>query len=117
MPCRRRRHGAARLDHPLTYVDPAITGIETPSVANDEPLMISTPTSTTDHPEATTEIPNLFLAAGYVPHRIDQASMEGAGEAGRRAANGILDATDSAGAPSSRFPPLPTTRAAAVLRR
>ena len=43
-------------------------------------------------PEATTAIPNLFLASDYVRTHTDLATMEGANEAARRAVNGILDA-------------------------
>ena len=43
-------------------------------------------------PEATTAIPNLFLASDYVRTYTDLATMEGANEAARRAVNGLLDA-------------------------
>jgi hypothetical protein len=43
-------------------------------------------------PEATTAIPNLFLASDYVRTHTDLATMEGANEAARRAVNGLLDA-------------------------
>ncbi|MBV7697772.1 FAD-dependent oxidoreductase [Streptomyces sp. TRM70350] len=77
------------------FVDPAITGEGTPDVANDEPLLVNTPASWSHRPEATTAIPNLFLAADYVRCNINLATMEGANEAGRAAANGILDAAGS----------------------
>jgi hypothetical protein len=41
-------------------------------------------------------VPNLFLAADYVRTEVDTASMEGANDAGRRAANAVLAAADSA---------------------
>jgi len=77
------------------FVDPAISGEGTPSVANDEPLLINTPSSWGDRPEATTRIPNLYLAADYVRNNINLATMEGGNEAGRMAANAILDAAGS----------------------
>src|SRR5204862_7991820 len=58
-------------------------------------LRISTPRTWTDRPGATTADPNLLLAAGYVNVQIDTATMEGANEAGRRAANAILAKADS----------------------
>ncbi|MET8763618.1 FAD-dependent oxidoreductase [Lentzea sp. NPDC004782] len=81
-------------------VDPAITGQGTPNVANDEPLLINTPSSWANRPEATTRVPNLFLAADYVRSNVNLATMEGANEAGRAAANGILAASGSAERPA-----------------
>ena len=59
-------------------------------VTNSGRLLIHPPGSWHDRPEATLGIPNLFLAADYVRTSIDLASMEGANEAGRRAARGVL---------------------------
>ena len=56
---------------------------------------MNTKGSWADRPDATTRIPNLFLAADYVRTYTDLATMEGANEAARRAVNGILDATHS----------------------
>ncbi|WP_158891424.1 hydroxysqualene dehydroxylase [Amycolatopsis anabasis] len=77
------------------FLDPAITGEGTSAVANDEPLLINTVSSWRNRPEAVTRIPNLFLAADYVRTNINLATMEGANEAGRAAANGILAAAGS----------------------
>ncbi|MEU8245468.1 FAD-dependent oxidoreductase [Nonomuraea sp. NPDC048916] len=85
------------------FVDPAITGEGTPSVANDEPLFINTTGSWADRPEATTKIPNLFLAADYVRNSINLATMEGANEGGRMAANAILDAAGSSATKARLF--------------
>ncbi|HYJ08144.1 MAG TPA: FAD-dependent oxidoreductase, partial [Polyangiaceae bacterium] len=77
------------------FLDPAIT----PSAAgatNDEPLLINNVDSWKDRPEATTLVPNLFLASDYVRTNSDLACMEGANEAARRAVNGILAASGSA---------------------
>jgi uncharacterized protein with NAD-binding domain and iron-sulfur cluster len=48
-----------------------------------------------DRPTAATSIANLFLAADYVRCDINLATMEGANEAGRHAANAILDRSGS----------------------
>ena len=57
---------------------------------NDEPLLINTVDSWVLRPTATTEISNLFLASDYVQTNTGLASMEGANEAGRHAANGVV---------------------------
>jgi 15-cis-phytoene desaturase len=62
---------------------------------NAEPLYITTVGAWAARPDATTAIPNLFLAADYVRTTVDFASAEGADEAGRRAANGVLAAANS----------------------
>jgi uncharacterized protein with NAD-binding domain and iron-sulfur cluster len=78
------------------FLDPAIrwnagTGIN----SNDEPLLINTIDSWSKRPEAGTAIPNLFLSGDFVRTDIDLATMEGANESGRAAANAVLDAADS----------------------
>ncbi|MBP2324465.1 uncharacterized protein with NAD-binding domain and iron-sulfur cluster [Kibdelosporangium banguiense] len=73
------------------FIDPAITGTGTPGAANDEPLLINTPGSWNYRPEARTAIPNLYLASDYVRADINLATMEAANEAGRKAANAIID--------------------------
>lgn len=75
-----------------SFLDPAIKfGAAGTPVDNAEPLMVNTVGSWADRPEAITRVPNLFLAADYVRHAADLATMEGANEAARRAVNGILD--------------------------
>jgi hypothetical protein len=54
-------------------------------------------------PPATTELGNLMLAADYVRTETDLACMEGACEAGRRAANAIIAAAGAPGAPCALF--------------
>lgn len=66
-----------------------------PLDTDTEPLLVNTVDSWKHRPEATTGIPNLFLASDYVRTYTDLATMEGANEAGRRAVNGILAATSS----------------------
>lgn len=85
------------------FIDPAITGLATPGVANDEPLLINTPGSWQHRPEATTAIPNLYLAADYVKADINLATMEAANEAGRKAANAILERSGGSGQPARLF--------------
>ena len=62
---------------------------------NLEPLLINTVGSWDLRPDAVTAIDNLFLAGDYVRTYTDLATMEGADEAGRRAVNGILEASGS----------------------
>ncbi len=84
------------------FLDPAIHWPNGPHrrADNSEQLLINTPGSWADRPEAVTGIPNLFLAADYVRNDIDLATMEGANEAGRAAANGILAAAGSSKSPA-----------------
>ena len=68
--------------------DPARPGF----LRNSEPLLVNLVDTWALRPEATTAIPNLFLASDYVRTYTDLATMEGANEAARRAVNGLLDA-------------------------
>lgn len=58
---------------------------------NREPLLVNSVNSWELRPEAYCGIPNLFLAADYVPTFTDLATMEGANEAARRAVNNLLE--------------------------
>jgi uncharacterized protein with NAD-binding domain and iron-sulfur cluster len=60
-------------------------------VQNAGRLLVHPPGSWHQRPGAVLAIPNLFLAADYVRTSVDLASMEGANEAGRRAARGVCD--------------------------
>ena len=60
-----------------------------------EPLLVNQVDTWRLRPNATTHIPNLFLASDYVRTNTDLATMEGANEAARRAVNGLLDQDDS----------------------
>jgi uncharacterized protein with NAD-binding domain and iron-sulfur cluster len=75
------------------FLDPAIRypAGGGPAIST-EPLLINTAGSLDDRPHSTTSIPNLFLAADYVRTNVDLATMEGANQAGRQAANAILAA-------------------------
>ena len=79
------------------YLDPDIQDDPTHPgfLQNTEPLLVNLIDTWALRPEATTAIPNLFLASDYVRTYTDLATMEGANEAARRAVNAILHATGS----------------------
>jgi uncharacterized protein with NAD-binding domain and iron-sulfur cluster len=79
----------------LAYIDQAIEWPNPTSATNLEPLLVNTAGSWNRRPEAVTAVENLFLAGDYVRTYTDLATMEGANEAGRRAVNGILEASGS----------------------
>jgi uncharacterized protein with NAD-binding domain and iron-sulfur cluster len=82
------------------FLDPAITWSEEEQQnRSDEPLMINTVGSWEKRPTAASAIPNLFLAGDHVQTEVDLATMEGADEAGRRAANALLEAAGSSAEP------------------
>lgn len=72
------------------FLDPAIVETES-GVENRSPLLINTVGSLKNRPPADVGVENLTLASDYVRTNSDLASMESANEAGRRAANAILD--------------------------
>lgn len=81
------------------HLDPAIKlGPDGTPIDNAEPLLVNTAGLWATRPNATTRVPNLFLASDYVKTNTDLATMEGANEAARRAVNGILDLTSWSGA-------------------
>jgi uncharacterized protein with NAD-binding domain and iron-sulfur cluster len=61
-------------------------------------LLVHPPMAWELRPEAASAIGNLCFAADYVRTNTDLASMEGACEAGRRAANAMLERTGSGAA-------------------
>ncbi len=71
---------------------------------NRSRLLIHPPGSWALRPEAASTVPNLCFAADYVRTHTDIASMEGACEAGRRAANAILEREGSATARAEIWP-------------
>jgi uncharacterized protein with NAD-binding domain and iron-sulfur cluster len=77
------------------FLDPDIQFPNPSAVTNAEPLLINPAGSLQYRPEASTEIPNLFLASDYVRTYTDLATMEGANEAARRSVNAIIDASGS----------------------
>ncbi len=83
------------------FLDPAIQWDATRRAnTNDEPLLINTVDSWKLRPTARSGIPNLFLAGDYCRTNVDLATMEGANESGRQAANAILDASGVGGTPA-----------------
>ncbi|GAB3677698.1 hydroxysqualene dehydroxylase [Halopiger thermotolerans] len=83
------------------FLDPAIVETEDgDGVENRSPLLINTVGALRNRPPADVEVPNLALAADYVRTNADLASMESANEAGRRAANAILERSGYRGSPA-----------------
>jgi geranylgeranyl pyrophosphate synthase/uncharacterized protein with NAD-binding domain and iron-sulfur cluster len=76
------------------FLDPDIENDPTRPgfLRNVEPLLVNLVETWALRPDATTAIPNLFLASDYVRTHTDLATMEGANEAARRAVNGLLEA-------------------------
>ena len=77
------------------FLDPDIQFPNPSAATNAEPLLINPAGSLQYRPDASTEIPNLFLASDYVRTYTDLATMEGANEAARRAVNAIIEASGS----------------------
>jgi hypothetical protein len=69
-----------------------------------EPLLVNKVDTWKLRPEATTKIPNFFLASDYIQTNTDLATMEGANEAARRAVNGILEKDNSSPEPCTVWP-------------
>ncbi|MBJ7328448.1 MAG: FAD-dependent oxidoreductase [Solirubrobacteraceae bacterium] len=67
---------------------------------NDDRLMINTAGGWADRPDNRTKIPNLYLAGDYTKTNVNLATMEGANESGRKAANAILQDSKVAGTPA-----------------
>jgi 15-cis-phytoene desaturase len=86
------------------FLDPDIEFPNPSAATNTEPLMINKAGTWKCRPEATTEIPNLFLASDYVRTYTDIACMEAANEAARRAVNGILAKSGSSASPAFIWP-------------
>lgn len=68
--------------------------------SNATPLLVNTVGSWQHRPDARTAVPNLFLSGDFVRTDIDLATMEGANESGRLAANAILEAAGSNAQPA-----------------
>ena len=86
-------------------LDPSVKLSATEEDLNEEPLLVNLVNTWALRPEATTRIPNMFLASDYVCTHTDLATMESANEAARRAVNGILKACGSS-APACTLWPL-----------
>jgi len=86
------------------FLDPGITWHpKTGRNRNATPLLVNTAGSWQNRPEATTKVPNLMLAGDYVRTNIDLATMEGANESGRKAANAILARSGSKATPAKLY--------------
>ena len=86
------------------FLDPDVEFPNPTAATNLEPLLINTSGSLQYRPEASTEIPNLFLASDYVKTYTDVACMEAANEAARRAVNSLLDRAGSTARRASLWP-------------
>ncbi len=86
------------------FLDPDIQFPNPSAVINAEPLLINPAGSLQYRPEASTEIPNLFLASDYVRTYTDLATMEGANEAARRSVNALIDASGSTATKAQIWP-------------
>lgn len=73
--------------------------------SNREPLLVNMVNTWTLRPDASSDIPNLFLAGDYIRTFTDLATMEGANESARRAVNAILD-KDRSNAPKCKIWPM-----------
>ncbi|MFE3542624.1 FAD-dependent oxidoreductase [Nocardia sp. NPDC059177] len=80
------------------HLDPGITW-SSDGIHNATPLLVNTVGSYDNRPDAHCAIPNLYFGGDHIRSHIDLATMEGANESGRAAANAVLD---SAGDPGSR---------------
>ncbi|WP_405135619.1 FAD-dependent oxidoreductase [Nocardia sp. NBC_01388] len=87
------------------FLDPGIHWDPAAGVnSNDDPLLVNTAGSWDNRPTGATGIPNLFLAGDYLRTNVDLATMEGANEGGRMAANAVLDAAGSPAPRAALFP-------------
>lgn len=86
------------------FLDPGVTwDAATQRNSNETPLLINTTGSWQNRPGVRSRIPNLFLAGDFVQTDIDLATMEGANESGRKAANAILASAGSNAAPATTY--------------
>ncbi|MFE3316707.1 FAD-dependent oxidoreductase [Nocardia sp. NPDC059195] len=85
------------------HLDPGITW-SGGSIHNETPLLVNTVGSYDNRPDAHCAIPNLYFGGDHVRNHIDLATMEGANESGRAAANAILDAADDPSPRAQIFP-------------
>jgi uncharacterized protein with NAD-binding domain and iron-sulfur cluster len=86
------------------FLDPGVQyDAATRRNANETPLLVNTAGSWNNRPGVRSKIANLFLAGDYVQTDIDLATMEGANESGRKAANAILTSAGSNAAPAATY--------------
>ncbi|MFD6106028.1 FAD-dependent oxidoreductase, partial [Nocardia salmonicida] len=85
------------------HLDPGITW-SGGAIHNQTPLLVNTVGSYDHRPDAHCAIPNLYFGGDHVRNHIDLATMEGANESGRAAANAILDSADDPSPRAQIFP-------------
>lgn len=85
------------------HLDPGITW-NGGAIDNATPLLVNTVGSYAHRPHSYCAVPNLFFGGDHVRNHIDLATMEGANESGRTAANAIMDAADDPGPRAPVFP-------------
>jgi uncharacterized protein with NAD-binding domain and iron-sulfur cluster len=86
------------------FLDPGVQyDAATRRNTNATPLLVNTAGSWKNRPGVRSRIPNLFLAGDYVQTDIDLATMEGANESGRKAANAILVSAGSNATPAATY--------------
>ncbi|MGI5218208.1 hydroxysqualene dehydroxylase [Nocardia sp. CA-290969] len=85
------------------HLDPGISW-SGGSTHNETPLLVNTVGSYDHRPHAHCAIPNLFFGGDHVRSHIDLATMEGANESGRNAANAIIDTADDPAPHAPVFP-------------
>ena len=85
------------------HLDPGLTW-SGGAAHNETPLLVNTIGSYDHRPEAHCAIGNLFFGGDHVRSHIDLATMEGANESGRAAANAIMDAAGDPGPRAGIFP-------------
>jgi len=88
------------------FLDPSLVFSGSGGPTNEEALLINTAGSWQYRPQASTAIPNMYLAADFVKTDVDLATMEGANEAARAATNAILDRALRIFTPRCRLWPL-----------
>lgn len=85
---------------PEFFLDPAITFPQAGGwPQNEERFLTNEACKLQYRPDAATPIGNLMLASDYVRTNVDIATMEGANEAGRRAANAVIAVSGSGDTP------------------
>jgi uncharacterized protein with NAD-binding domain and iron-sulfur cluster len=84
-------------------IDPGMT-LRHGHLVSEDPLVLPVVGTRPDRPDARTKIPNLVLAGDYLNTDGLIATMEGANEGGRLAANAVIDQTRSSAAPVEILP-------------
>lgn len=86
------------------HLDPGLRPRRGGGFDNEDVLTLSGVGSWPNRPHPGTEIPNFMLAGDYVRGEYEMANMDIASETGRRAANAILERSDSRETPATVIP-------------